>query len=139
MNDKNIFWILPVILLVLALFPMPSGYYTLLRLIVFICSIYFVFKYLEIRNETMTWIFGILAVIYNPIIPVYLYNKTLWAIINLITIAVFFNGKSVLQNGENSENSYIAYLKTVKDDLGERGIALILAFLFFLILIIFDI
>ena len=36
------------------------------------------------------WIFGFIAVLYNPIIPIHLYDKQIWIIVNLITGILFF-------------------------------------------------
>ena len=137
-NDKDIFWILPIILLILAVFNMPSGYYVLLRIVVFVCSIYFLIKYMNVKNETMTWVFGILAIIYNPLIPVYLYNKTLWFIINLITIAIFFQSRKILVGVDSKTYNYFSFLSTIQKDIGDRGIGAIIFIIFFFILYIFD-
>jgi len=40
------------------------------------------------------WIFGFLAILYNPIIPIHLYEKGIWIIVNIITSILFFTKKS---------------------------------------------
>ena len=46
--NKNIFWISPIIAMSLGILPMPYGYYSLLRIIVCGCSLFFVYKLLYI-------------------------------------------------------------------------------------------
>jgi len=45
-------------------------------------------------------VFGALAVLYNPIIPVHLYEKEIWMIVNLVTAAVFFFKRDLLSRVE---------------------------------------
>ena len=70
--------------------PMPYGYYNLSRLVVSGCAIYFAYQLFQKEEKTFVWVFGFLAVLYNPIIPVYLYEKEIWMVINIITGIVFF-------------------------------------------------
>ncbi len=49
----------------------------------------------EKKNQTNLWIFGFIAVLYNPIIPVYLYEKAIWIIVNIITIYLFYKNKDL--------------------------------------------
>ena len=73
----------------IAVFPWPIGFYTFTRIVICGCAAYVAF-YLFNRNANL-WLLGAgLAVLYNPIIPVYLYSKVLWAIINVGTAAFFF-------------------------------------------------
>ena len=105
-NSSDFFWIVPIIIMVIGIFPMPIGYYTLLRIVVFVCSIFFCFKIYEHNNDIgrnhELWFFVIIALIYNPIFPVYLYVKIIWTIINLITCFLFYKYKNLIN--ERSEN-----------------------------------
>ncbi len=60
-----------------------KGYYTLLRVITCATCAYSAVKF---KTEWAKWIFGILAVVYNPVLPVHLGDKDLWSIINIITL-----------------------------------------------------
>ena len=95
---KELYWGVPCIVLLFALGRMPSWYYELLRLVIFVASIYFVVQH---NNKTGTELFTILfslsAIIYNPIIPIYLYDKGLWMVINLLTIFLFAMGAYALK------------------------------------------
>jgi hypothetical protein len=65
----------------------PYGYYILLR---WVCSgifAYLAFRANDAGNDSWVWILGITAAVYNPIIPVHL-NRTLWTVVNLITVGI---------------------------------------------------
>ena len=68
-------------MLIAGIFPLPYGYYTLLRLVattVFLWAAVIAFN----RNEkSLPWLFAILAFLFNPIISIYL-PKILWMIID---------------------------------------------------------
>lgn len=68
---------------------LPIGYYTFLRIIVSISAVYVVAS--EYQNEITSWIiaFGIIAIIFNPIIPIYLHDKSLWKIIDFAAGILF--------------------------------------------------
>ena len=92
-KEKDIFWIAPIVVLVIAIFPLPIGYYTLSRLVVSACALYYAIQFHKRNNTTYTWIYGFLVVLYNPIIPIYLYEKFIWVVVNLITIYIFYKNK----------------------------------------------
>ena len=89
--DKRIFWILPIIVMALGVLPMPYGYYNLSRLVVCVCSVYFAFQLFKKEDMVFVWIFGFFAILYNPIIPIHLYEKAIWIVINIITIVFFLS------------------------------------------------
>jgi hypothetical protein len=96
--NKNIFWIGPIIAMSLGILPMPYGYYSLLRIIVCGCSLFFVYKSHLQKDATFLWIFGFFAVLYNPLIPIHLYDKQLWIVVNLVTGIIFFLKRDKLNN-----------------------------------------
>lgn len=61
-----------------------DGYYMLLRVITCATCVYSAVKF---KTEWAKWIFGVLAVLYNPVLPVHLGDNGLWSIINLASIA----------------------------------------------------
>jgi len=94
-NKKNkVFWFAPIIVLAIGILPMPIGYYTLSRLVVCAAALYFANNFYKKKDNTNLWIFGFIAVLYNPIIPVYLYEKAIWTVVNLITIFLFYKNKN---------------------------------------------
>ena len=67
--------------LLLGIFPLPYGYYTLLRLIA--CVVFTWAAYVTFGNKEtlLPWAFIILALLFNPVIKVYL-SKEIWAVID---------------------------------------------------------
>ena len=76
-------------LLLLALIDLPIGYYTFLRIVVTIVAVAVVVT--ELENGINFWIiaFGLIAILFNPLIPVYLGDKSTWMPIDLITAMLF--------------------------------------------------
>lgn len=75
-----------IILLLVALFQLPYGYYQFLRL--FICGIAIFFAYKEYSiGRNINWIFitfTSIAIIYNPIFRIYL-EREIWQWVNVFT------------------------------------------------------
>ncbi len=67
----------------------PYGYYQILRWVIAGVSGYSAYLAYEKDMIVWTWIFGIIAVVYNPIAPIYL-NKDTWSIIDLFVAAIIF-------------------------------------------------
>ena len=97
-SNKSIFWIAPITAMAIGILPMPYGYYSLSRLVVCGCAIYFSIASKNKNEDVFVWIFGALAVLYNPIIPVHLYEKEIWMIVNFITAIIFFMKKDLVAN-----------------------------------------
>lgn len=78
------------VLLFLALAKMPLGYYTFLRIAVMFVSVLIIVE--QYKKEAVNfWVvaFGIIAILFNPIIPVYLYKKALWMPVDVVAGLVF--------------------------------------------------
>ena len=96
LEHKDFFWLVPIIILFVGLLPMPYGYYTMSRIIVCLSSIYFSYKSNEQKNVLISWIFIIIAILYNPIIPIYFNDKFIWIGINIPTALMFYlNRKNI--------------------------------------------
>ena len=50
---------------------------------------------LKKKDEIKPWVYGFFAILYNPLIPVYLNEKFLWVIVNIITIIFFFKHRKL--------------------------------------------
>ena len=71
------------------MFPFNEGFYIFTRIVVCLTGVYAVF--LLNKKNNIFWIpSALIAIFYNPIFPVYLHEKELWIIINLITFLFFF-------------------------------------------------
>lgn len=87
-KKKNIALLITAAFLFLAMFGgWPYGFFTLLRFVVFASSAYVAWMAYEAKKEKWVWIFGFLAVLFNPFFPIYL-NRDLWSFIDVI-VAVF--------------------------------------------------
>lgn len=76
-------------LLFIGLLDLPIGYYTLLRIVVTIGSFAVVFT--EFENGINFWVitFGLIGILFNPLIPVYLNDKSAWMPIDIIGGIIF--------------------------------------------------
>ena len=87
-RKKNIVAILTSAFLLAALIDgWPYGFFTLLRLVVFTSMAYMVWMVSQEHKGEWIWIFGFLAILFNPFIPIRL-NRDLWRVIDLI-VGVF--------------------------------------------------
>lgn len=92
-----------IFLLLIALLPMPYGYYTLVRICICLYSAFLAYKSWEEKIDIWMWIFIVIAVLFNPIIPIYL-NRELWAIIDIVIAIVFFISISQLKLVDRQDN-----------------------------------
>ena len=84
-KKKNIAVLIAAAFLFLALLDgWPYGFFTLLRFVVFAVAVYVAWMAYEQQKEKWVWIFGFLAVLFNPFFSIYL-NRDLWSIIDLVT------------------------------------------------------
>jgi hypothetical protein len=75
--------------LLLALIDLPIGYYTFLRIVVTIGAIAVVVT--EFENGFNFWVitFGIIAIVFNPLIPIYLNDKDTWMPVDIVAAILF--------------------------------------------------
>ena len=102
-----LFVITSLALLAGSLFPQRhlfDGYYMLLRVITSAVCVYSAVKF---KMEWTRWIFGVFAVLYNPILPVHLGEKDLWAIINLATVVFLWIALYTEQKNRKNGNKSI--------------------------------
>ena len=76
------------IISLVAFFPFPVGFYTFTRIAISLCSAYA--AYCFYKDGKNIWIIMVLVtILYNPILPVYLYDRGLWQILNILTALIF--------------------------------------------------
>lgn len=80
--------------------PLPYGYYMLLRLIATGVFIWAAFIAYERKHESLPWIYGVLAVLFNPIIKIHL-PKELWAVVDVGSGILLLVTKATIKNKEN--------------------------------------
>lgn len=76
-------------LLLIGVADLPIGYYTLLRIVVTIGAVAVVIT--EFENGLNFWVitFGLIALLFNPLIPIYLNDKSAWMPIDIIGGIIF--------------------------------------------------
>ncbi|OHA64336.1 MAG: hypothetical protein A2843_02560 [Candidatus Wildermuthbacteria bacterium RIFCSPHIGHO2_01_FULL_48_27b] len=83
-KKKNISLLIAAAFLFVALFDgWPYGFFTMLRFVVFASSAYVAWMAYEVQKEKWVWIFGFLAVLFNPFIIIHL-DREIWSVIDLI-------------------------------------------------------
>jgi hypothetical protein len=77
-------WLAPIALLFVAIAPMPYGYYTVTRIAVagFACFLALVGWEDSAISRMWSAILGCVALLFNPIIPIYL-SRTTWHVIDI--------------------------------------------------------
>ncbi len=101
-NMKQLNIILAVLLL-LCLFKMPYGYYTLMRLAATVGFAYMAYRYYEIKKEALVWTFGALALLFQPLVKIAL-GRDVWNIVDvavavlLIVLTFAVNKKTIEKN-----------------------------------------
>lgn len=81
--------IIAAILLIIGCFHLPIGYYTFLRIVVCIVAVILLFYPM---SESVTYrhiINGLVAILFNPVIPIYLHSKTAWVTIDAVAAGWF--------------------------------------------------
>lgn len=89
-----------------ALLPNPYGFYMLVRIIVCGVCAYLAYQY-EGSQTASAWLLGFTAVVYNPIIPIYL-SREVWMPIDLLTAVLLLwsaNRDCSLRVPANNDNS----------------------------------
>lgn len=83
--------ILCALFLCLAFFQLPIGYYSFLRLVVTTGALLIVSVESKNKVSVYTILFGIVALLFNPIVPVYLYEKSIWIPIDIACACLFLS------------------------------------------------
>ena len=87
---NNWFTILAGIMLLLAIPAIwPYSYFQILRWVVAIVACYNAYKAYESQNNKWMIIMGAIAVLFNPISPIY-FEKETWVIIDLVASIIMF-------------------------------------------------
>lgn len=82
-------WLIPAAMLILALFQLPYGYYTLLRLVVCLTAAIIAFQSWP-KVQVWAIAFGFVALLFNPMIIVSLDRET-WAPIDVAVAGMYLS------------------------------------------------
>jgi hypothetical protein len=88
-SDLKIPFIAVAVLSLIALLPMPYGYYTLLRICVSTCG--GLTAYIDFnagRKGVWVWLCIAVAIVFNPIVPVHL-AREIWSVLNILVAGLF--------------------------------------------------
>jgi hypothetical protein len=96
-----------ITLLLLGILPWPYEFYNILRVAVFACSISYFTYMRKVPTYDGKWMYvlGALTIIYNPIIPIHLGVQGVWTVINLVTIALLYQARLVIERTANDPNT----------------------------------
>lgn len=75
------------LLFLLCLAPMPYGFYSLVRFVAMIAFAIYAYAYYEKKNNRLAVAFLSLAILFQPLLPIYL-GRTLWNIVDVL-VAIF--------------------------------------------------
>ena len=77
-------------LLILSFLAWPYAYYTFLRIAITGVAVYYAYYLYSIKKQDFWfWGFVVIAILFNPIFPIYLGDKSIWGIIDIAT-AIYF-------------------------------------------------
>lgn len=90
-------------ILFLGAFPLPYGYYTLLRIVAFAVFSWAAYITFDNKEELFPWLLVILAILFNPIIKVYL-PKEVWMVIDTCSglVLIIFSKRITVNENKNT-------------------------------------
>jgi len=89
-------------MLLIALLNLPIGYFTFLRILIFAGAIWVAIDNLKIIHWLL--IFILIAILFNPIIPIYLYQKYIWIPIDISCAILFLIEAFVFKKPKDENN-----------------------------------
>lgn len=89
-NNKNILTLVAAAFLFVALISgLPYGYFTLMRFVVCAITVYLAYVTYENKKDSLwVWVFGGIAVLFNPIIIIHLAREVWWPIDLIVGIVL---------------------------------------------------
>ncbi len=91
------------IILAVGCLSLPIGYYTLLRLVACGGAIAVIIADNERGINFSNVLWAVVALLFNPVFPVYLHNKSTWVIIDAV-VAILFAYKTYYYHKHNNVN-----------------------------------
>lgn len=106
--------VIAVTVLFLALGKHPYWFYTILRFVVCGVAAYGAFFAIKLERKSWAWSLGIVAILFNPFIPIHLDRDT-WAIIDVIValviiVSLFLLRKPTVSRKDISDNTILLVL-----------------------------
>ncbi len=94
--------IIAAIMLLWALASWPYGYYQLLRFIVCAISVYIAYMAYNWQKVWAVWLFGFVAILFNPFAPIHL-SREFWQPIDIVCAILFIAIAFVLKKPKEEE------------------------------------
>jgi uncharacterized membrane protein len=91
--------IVSIVMLFLAILPMPYGYYMLIRLVVCGTAIYVAYYAKQVNREKWMWAMGFIALLFNPLILIPL-DRATWSLVDLAVAILFIVSLVKIKNGK---------------------------------------
>ena len=82
--------IIAAAMLLIATLPLPIEFYTLLRIVVFGVAAYSAYCFFDNKNSQAGLILVLIAIVWNPLIPIYLYDKFIWILLDISAAIYMF-------------------------------------------------
>lgn len=80
--------LIAAIMLLVAIAPLPYGYYQAMRWVVCGIAIYIAYKSFRWGKRWAIWLLGAIAILFNPILPIYL-SREAWQPIDIVCAILF--------------------------------------------------
>ena len=93
---KSELLLIPIVVLLIGLLPITGDYYILLRIVVCLFGVVAFTALTQDYNKEKI-VFLVIAIVYNPIFPIYFGSKIIWIPINLVTIWFFWRLRAELR------------------------------------------
>ncbi len=94
------FKIVTILFLLIALADLPYGYFQFLKWVVLASAGYAAYLYYQSKKKVWVFIFGIIALLFNPIFRFYFSRET-WCILDVIVAIIFFTSLFIKYERKN--------------------------------------
>lgn len=83
------FFTLCAICCFVAVFRLPIEYYTILRILISMGALLVLYNAVRFKQYYFSLIFLFILILFNPVFPIYLYRKSIWIPMDIITGILF--------------------------------------------------
>lgn len=87
---ERVLLVIAACMLLMAVLDMPIIYYTALRVVVFLASGFAAYYFFEKQDGLNGIVFVLMSVLWNPVFPIWLYNKPLWIVLDIVAAIYMF-------------------------------------------------
>lgn len=92
--------LLVAVMLIVAVASLPYGYYQFLRWVTCVTAVYIAVMSYTWNKKWATWVFGAIAILFNPLFPIYL-TKEIWRPIDIFAAILFIVGIFIIGKQQN--------------------------------------